>query len=222
MKVGIAGAGLLGRLVALDLIDRGIEVVLVDGDTYNGKDSCGYAGAGMLAPFSELGSAEPLIHQMGVDSLPIWKDISRSFETPIFFQDEGSLIVAHPSDRNELDALHGRIMRRLPSPIGVEWVDRAGIQQLEPQLDSRFNRAIYLPFEGQVSSRAFFEASTLKLRKHTQWHANTPIKSVTPQNSNAKFRIPCGYCDRLSRTCRKTVFSPIARRAGRVVAHPCP
>ncbi len=177
MKIGIAGAGLLGRITAIELLDRGHEIELFDKGESDGATSCGYAGAGMLAPYAELGVAEPIIHMLGMDAIPLWKKLTEQLDLHIYFQSEGSLIVAHHQDRHELDDLHRKIMRRLPSPIGVEWLDDQGVRQLEPELH-KFARALYLPFEAQVSPRDFYTASTAWLQTRTTWHVSTHIEDV--------------------------------------------
>lgn len=179
MKIGIAGAGLLGRIIALMLVERGHQVTLVDADEAAGHASCGYAGAGMLAPYAELGSAEPLIHRLGMASMTLWKQLVEQIGGDVFLQSDGSLIVAHAQDEGELESLHGKIMRRLPSPIGVEWIDQQGIAKLEPEL-SGFKRALYLPFEGQIASRQFFDRSTTWLRQRLQWLPGTAIRETKP------------------------------------------
>ncbi len=50
MKVGIAGAGLLGRLLAWQLSKVGFGVTLFDKDDKSGQKSTAYAAAGMLSP----------------------------------------------------------------------------------------------------------------------------------------------------------------------------
>ena len=52
--IGIAGAGLMGRMLALELVKRDWKVTLFDEDFGNIKNSAAYVGAGMLAPFCEF------------------------------------------------------------------------------------------------------------------------------------------------------------------------
>ena len=68
-SAGIAGAGLVGRLLALELSDRGWDVTLFDADEKRGASSCAHTGAGMLAPRSELETAESGIYDLGITSL---------------------------------------------------------------------------------------------------------------------------------------------------------
>ena len=67
--VGIAGVGLMGRLAAFVLQRNGWRVTLADADTAAGTASAGWVAAGMLAPYAELDSAEPLVFELGKRSL---------------------------------------------------------------------------------------------------------------------------------------------------------
>ncbi len=68
MTAGIAGAGLMGRLLAYTLVRRGWQVTLYDRDNRLGRESCAFTGAGMLAPHCELETCEPLITHLGIAS----------------------------------------------------------------------------------------------------------------------------------------------------------
>ncbi len=54
MNIAIVGAGLLGRVVALNLINRGHTITIFEKDSKEGVTSAGFTAAGMLAPFAEL------------------------------------------------------------------------------------------------------------------------------------------------------------------------
>lgn len=162
MKVGIVGAGVLGRLLALRLADEGCEVTLFDRSVADGAGSPGYVAAGMLSPFCELEHAEPLIHELGLESLELWPKIAA--ELGIHFRKEGSLVVAHPHDLPELERFRGRIASRL-GERGFRDVSSAGLFALEPELDRRFMNGIYFPGEGHVHGREFLAASVPALEK---------------------------------------------------------
>ena len=55
MKIGIAGAGLLGRLLAFQLSRRGHAVHVFDpAPDASGRGAAGWTAAGMLSPVAEL------------------------------------------------------------------------------------------------------------------------------------------------------------------------
>ena len=82
----------------------------------------------------------------------------------MFFQQTGTLVVAHQQDKGDLQSFSQRL-----KPLAghhAEFVDRQRIAHLEPELTSRFNQGIYLPCEGQLDNSAFFQASFDTLQKH--------------------------------------------------------
>src|SRR5579883_2071653 len=151
-KVAIVGAGLLGRLMALELFCMGWQVFLFDCDDEAGTKSCGYTGAGMLAPFSELDISGELVFGLGKDSVRLWSEIVSRLSSPVFMQAAGTIAIAHTHDAPLLDQFTSRIIRQLSSndiDEGVRFLNSQQIQELEPSLVRRFNKALYLPLEGQ-------------------------------------------------------------------------
>ncbi len=190
--VGIVGAGLMGRILGLTLAQQGWAVSLFDQDPVTVSRSCAYAGAGMLSPISELETAEPIVAQLGFDSLPLWAKIVEALETPVFFQQAGTLIVAHHLDVSELDHVAGTLKHKLaqaqaqPFPVdaveGIQWhVTRNAIRQLEPQLSDCFQQGLFLPHEGQIDNRQLLPALEIALNQWgVQWHMGQPVQSLAP------------------------------------------
>lgn len=188
--VGIAGAGLMGRLLALMLVEQGWRVTLFDRDDTRGTQSCGHTGAGMLAPVSELESSEPVIAKLGIESLPLWEKLIERFQLPVFFQREGTLVVAHHLDTPDLQQfrrmLQGKLSQSglaLPSAFGdISWQltpDR--LQALEPQLARHFSGGILIPGEGQIDNRQLMPALAEALaQRGVIWHARRAIRQVQP------------------------------------------
>jgi glycine oxidase len=189
-SIGIVGAGLLGRLLAHQLLLDGHAVHIFDRDDQRGTLSCGWVGAGMLAPYSELDSADEQIFSLGKESLALWPGIIKSLAKPIFFQHAGTLVVAHPKDRNELSRFQGNLERkldllRIQDQVGVSRrdaraprvsdsfvanVDAGRIADLEPELAGRFHSGLYLADEGQIDNRQLFNALTDTLKANgVQW-----------------------------------------------------
>lgn len=161
--VGIVGAGLLGRLVALELVRAGTSVTVVDRDDGSAQGSCSWVGAGMLSPYSELEKAEPLIAHMGLEGMRRWRELLPTLPHPVFFRDNGSLIVAHRQDAGDLDAFDRQVSARLEYDQVVRRVDRTGIVELEPELGERFHRGIYFADEGQIEARDVLPALGMAL-----------------------------------------------------------
>jgi glycine oxidase len=187
-SVGIVGAGLIGRLLALELASSGYQVSLFDRDERLGAKSCGWTGAGMLSPYSELESAEPVIFDLGIASLELWPSIIRRLPKPVFFQRAGSLIVAHGRDRADLMRFKQRVESNLPashSQGSMRWLCAEKIAEIEPDLGMRFHGGVFLEDEGQIDNRQLFGALDEALRQlEIPWSTGVEVKGVKPHRLN--------------------------------------
>jgi glycine oxidase len=185
--IGIAGAGLLGRLLALALTGQGHSVTLFDVGEPEARQSCGHTGAGMLSPYTELEWAEPEIARLGLQSMTLWPPLLAQLAEPVFFQQAGSLLVSHPADRRDLGRLATRLTTRIGQDLAIapetvlEPVDGHRIAELEPQLAGRFHTGLFLPAEGQVDNRQLMTAlATTLTRRGVIWHWHTPVTQLAP------------------------------------------
>ena len=155
----VVGAGLMGRMLAAELIHRGWRVVLFDPDGREGARSCGHVGAGMLAPFCELESADLLICDLGLRSLDLWPDILARLPARVGYSRRGSLVVAHPRDQAELDRLRMRIRSTVgEDPQVMRMLGGGDVRRLEPDLPGSFGGGLYFPREGHIHNRELMAA----------------------------------------------------------------
>ena len=180
--IGIAGAGLLGRTLSIILHQQEWHVTLFDRDTTEGRNSCSFSSAGMLTPFAELDYAESIIAELGMQALRMWPKLLEQLGTPIFFQRNGTLILAHTKDHNELYRLQGQIQRKTSLINAVQHLqDLSHIQTLEPELDDRFHEALFLPEGAQLDNRQLLAALAGKIQQETiPWHRETDIIDIKP------------------------------------------
>ncbi|MFG6456008.1 FAD-dependent oxidoreductase [Roseateles sp. BYS96W] len=152
MDIAIAGAGVMGRLLAWQLARAGHRVTVADPAT--GPDAAGAAGfsaAGMLSPLAEQEHAEADVVAMGWRSLALWPGIADALEQPGLVKIDGSLLLAHGADLGAAQ----RVLARLDD--GPEPLDRAALQRLEPALAPDL-KAWRLPGEGQLLPRELLVA----------------------------------------------------------------
>jgi glycine oxidase len=190
--IGIVGAGLLGRLLAFSFRRQGAQVTLFDRDDRRGARSCGYTGAGMLAPVSELESAEPTIARLGFASLPLWEVLVSQLENPVFFSRLGTLIVAHHLDMPDLQRFARMLQGKLAGLSENEWLgdleknihwqlSRLELMALEPQLGEQFQQGLYIPDEGQIDNRQLMIALEQGiLTQAVEWRCNTEVRDIQP------------------------------------------
>ena len=150
VQVTVIGAGVAGLACAVELAERGAEVEVLEQGEKLGASCCSWFAGGMLAPWCELESAEPLIARLGMESLSWWRQ--RLPGTVV----NGSLVVAHGRDSGELTHFSRRTER-------FEWLDAERIGTLEPDLRGRFGKALFFKDEGHLDPRAALAALAARL-----------------------------------------------------------
>ena len=152
MQVTVMGAGIAGLACAVELAERGADVEVVDRGERLGAAACSWYAGGMLAPWCELESAEPLIAKLGAESLPWWRERLPSTQL------NGSLVVAHGRDSGEL----ANFSRRTEQ---FEWLDGEALARLEPDLGGRFNQALFFKDEGHLDPRVALQTLVRRLEE---------------------------------------------------------
>ncbi len=197
--IGIAGAGLLGRLAAWVLASQGHRVEVFDpapgpAPLFNGQGAAGFTAAGMLSPVAERESADAALAELGWRSIALWEGLSAALhaqgwvqqapECPLF-TGLGSLLVAHGPDlgaaRRVLTRLDDGTLApaRQPSPL-----TREALQGLEPELHGSSGplHAWMLPGEAHIDTvrtlNALHAAATAT--GQVQWHWGQAVQSVAP------------------------------------------
>ena len=188
----VLGAGLMGRLMALSLAREGHSVELFDRGGPDAGQSAAYVAAAMLAPLAESAESEPLIVSLGQASLERWPELLATLSEPVFFQQNGTLIVWHIQDRDQAAQFGRRLHRyddQLPMASRARGLSGAEIAEVEPALGQRFARGIYLPREGQLDNRALLFAlgkALMEAGVHLRWHTE-----VEPEHVLADWIIDC-------------------------------
>ncbi|TNF44398.1 MAG: FAD-dependent oxidoreductase [Epsilonproteobacteria bacterium] len=180
MNIGIAGVGLVGRVLALNLLQQGHTLTLFDEDSAYGDNAAGMTAAGMLAVFAELESAESVIFDHGNRSISLWPDLLEQIGIADAYQQEGSIITAHPQDYNELDHFIDTLKSKVKEAATIQLLDKDGVTELEPDLDQH-SKAFFIPHEGQVDAQRFMKASSDYLLAHPNvtWYEESKVTHVS-------------------------------------------
>jgi glycine oxidase len=151
-SVSVIGAGIAGAWHALLLAQTGRSVTLHERSDAAMTQSTSHWAGGMLAPYCEAESTEPLIVRLGLRSLKLWRDYFP--DTPF----NGSLVVAHPRDRTDFERF-----AKLTS--GYRRLDGNGVREIEPSLDGRFREGLFYPDEGHVEPRKILPELHARIRE---------------------------------------------------------
>src|SRR5262245_44729982 len=117
-SVRILGAGIAGTWQALLFAKAGYPVTLYERSGPDLSNSTSMKAGGMLAPWCERETAEPVIAELGTRALALWRE---HLSNTAF---NGSLVVAHERDRADFERF-----ARLTT--GYELLDADGLAQLE-------------------------------------------------------------------------------------------
>jgi len=168
MNIVILGAGLMGRLMACQLARAGHSLEIFDAGGPEALNSAARAAAAMLAPLAESAITEIPVVEMGIHALKRWPELIAQLDEPVYFQQQGTLVLWHRQDAAEAD----RFARKmdvtglaLPSLPKTQRLDAQGLAQLEPALGSRFPQGLYLPGEGQLDNHQLLAAMLHQLQR---------------------------------------------------------
>jgi glycine oxidase len=155
--VAIAGAGLIGGSIALELARAGLSVGLFD-SRKPGQESS-WAGAGILSPAPESAAMIPLV-PLAKASMAIYPEFIREVEEisgqSAGYRPKGTLQAIFSRDaREELStviALHHGL------GLKAEPLNPEDARELEPSLSEELEAAVLRPDEASVDNRAMTQA----------------------------------------------------------------
>ncbi len=182
----ILGAGLMGRLLAVELARQGHQVDIYDAGSPAAENSAATVAAAMLAPLAESAITEPGVVRMGHHALTRWPQLLAGLAEPVFFQQAGTLIVWHRQDAAEAQRLTRLLeatqhtVHELPT---MQKLDGQALAQAEPALAQRFAQGLYLPGEGQLDNRQLLAALMVEMERlsvRAHWHAPRSPDAFVP------------------------------------------
>lgn len=183
MRIGIAGAGLIGRLLAWQLSRAGHTIALFEQDAEGANSSAAWVAASMLAPWSEAVASEPAVLAPGIRALGLWRDLLGELQVEtgasVALHEGGTLVLAHQGDAALLAEFEARL-RRLPLAGDARALARDDIAALEPELAGRFARGLHLPVEAALDNRALLRTLGSVLAERVGWQRGVAVSAVQP------------------------------------------
>ena len=183
-NVGIAGAGLAGRLLAWRLAKAGARVSLFDAQSRDDLSSASQTAAAMLSPLAELAVSDDAVFKLGQRSLALWPQWLAQLSTPVYFRTDGTLVVAHTQDGASLEHFSRLLQHKLPEACKaqVQTLDAAALARYEPTLAGRFSGGLFLAGEGQLANDQLMSALAIELdRLGVQWFEGKAVEGVEPK-----------------------------------------
>lgn len=196
-KYAIVGAGLMGRLLAVALAKRGARVELFEKGGSDATNAAARIAAAMIAPLAESAITEDNVVRMGVHSLPRWKQLIDELAKPVYFQQDGTLILWHRQDASDAERFASHLERNcdrnqaLSKPIHL---DTQSLAEFEPGVADRFTQGLYLPNEGQLDNRQLLEALLVELtlmKVPCHWNQSIDPEQIRSKEHGFDWVIDC-------------------------------
>lgn len=187
----IVGAGLVGRLMAWQQLQRGNTVTLFDRSDRHSRASAGLTAAAMIAPWTEAVFKDAAVRDIGVTSMKLWPTLVAELEkfttTSIYYQARGTLVIAHDADMDDWCGFNLMAVSKLGAS-GFRRLDRDEIHVLEPELSDRFAQGSYFPDEAVLSNDQLYQALNHSLEKHgVNWFENHQISCLSDVDKSGRF-----------------------------------
>lgn len=179
MKIGIAGAGLLGRLLALQLSRAGHNVHVIDpAPGPQGKGAAGWTAAGMLSPTAELESADENVFKLGLRSIELWNELIPTLTQAVDLTNAGSLLLAHRNDHGSARRMVSLLEHKAPAGHQPQVLSPAELAALEPDIHGP-SHAWLLPHEGHLNTVQAMQAMQASAH-NVQWHWASTVTRAEP------------------------------------------
>ena len=185
LHIGIAGAGLAGRTLAWRLARAGCRVSLFDSRPRGALDTASMTAAAMLSPLAELAVSDDVVFALGQRSMELWPkwvaELAENGQAPVYYRQEGTLVVAHAPDRSSLEHFTRLLQHKLPNACRAQvlTLDAATLAKHEPALAGRFGGGLFLQGEGQLANDQWMAALAVELeRLGVQWHEGQAVERV--------------------------------------------
>jgi glycine oxidase len=187
MKIGIAGAGLLGRLLAFQLARAGHAVTVFDPATSpDARVAAGWTAAGMLSPMAELETANLVVFEQGMRSLELWPRIVAQLadaapDHPVMLKQLGSLLLAHKGDDGVAKRMIDLLAHKTPNEYAKhapQPLSHIALRGIDPAIHTS-GSAWLLPIEGQIDTVQAMTAMTAAATSlGVTWHWNESVTSL--------------------------------------------
>ena len=182
LHIGLAGAGLLGRLLAFELAQAGHRVEVFDpAPDALGRGAAGWTAAGMLSPVAELEGADAAVFAMGLRSLVRWPQLLEALgQSSVEFHQRGSLLVAHRGDEGAARRVVDLLKHKAPPEFAPQALAMPELQALEPAIYGCAH-AWMLPGEGQIHTvQAMVALFNVATQLGAEWHWGESVQRVHP------------------------------------------
>ncbi|WP_186648362.1 FAD-dependent oxidoreductase [Fluviispira vulneris] len=154
MRVGIIGAGILGRLIAIELFKRKYKVTIFEKSDANSSGSCTTTAAGMLAPWSESYESSQLVFELGVTSLKLWPNILKTLNSTHLFKRQGTAHLTLYRERHKLEHFFEHLKKRNIHFEAIK-INSENKKEFVGEFSQEYSFGYYFPQEATLNPMEF-------------------------------------------------------------------
>jgi glycine oxidase len=181
--LAIAGGGLIGGAIALELARAGLKVGLFEAGELGREAS--WAGAGILSPAPENAAMLPMV-ELGKASLAMYAEFVRAVEElsgqEVGFRAKGTLETF--SSRHAIEELSTVVALHHGLGLPAEAMSGEDARGLEPAIGEEVVAAVLRPEEGAVDNRLLTPAVLEAARRSgTEIFAGSAVKAIRREGS---------------------------------------
>jgi len=182
----IAGAGIIGASIALELAEAGLRVALFDAREPGREAS--WASGGMISPAPENAGMIPFM-PVSLASVSLYPDFIRRVEAAsgmnVGYRQKGAIDVL--LDDHVQEEITTVVALQHGVGLRAEALTAERVRAMEPALTEDIQAAIFRPDEASLNTRAFTDA-TLKAAQHkgVEIHAHNGAKALWKEGKNCK------------------------------------
>lgn len=142
--VAVIGAGIMGLSTAYYLLKEGYKVVLLE------KNEIGSGASGACDDMILLQSKKPGISlEMSLESLEMYRDLSKELNTDIQFETRGGMIVIE--DQEQLRVMEDFVSNQKKYGLEVEIIDKKDVLKKQPHITEKIIASTYSTKDSQVN-----------------------------------------------------------------------
>lgn len=157
--ITIIGSGIVGLTCADQLITAGHQVRIITASDGVNESSCSWWAGGMLAPFCEMESAEPLVGELAPTSMAYWRQFCAAHDD-CDYAENGTLVIAPNRDQAMLSHFASKTQ-------AWQCIDAKRLHALEPVLDAHRD-ALFYPSEAHIEPRQVLHALWRNMCAHAE------------------------------------------------------
>ncbi|PID63578.1 MAG: FAD-dependent oxidoreductase [Gammaproteobacteria bacterium] len=169
--IQIIGSGIVGLTLADHLLNVGQRLHITTANSGVDDTACSWWAGGMLAPFCEMESAEPLVGELSPYSMNYWRKLCEADNsTNCRYEQNGTVVISPNRDHNMLTHFAQKTQ-------AWERMDAQRLHTLEPVLSAHRDGLFYAS-EAHIEPRQVLQALWDKVRNRAPVTTDTSLSEA--------------------------------------------